>query len=737
MSVHAPVGDFHPASDQLLLSTLTASAFSFLQPTSALHTTTLVLAKRYLDPLALSASQAQDERLDALRRARKRGRDEGYASKRPFRMRQVHLEGLRTQQVWEQARRVLHASTEEAEAHLRILRTSQSSQESLMQADSTDGNEPRRKKAKLSNDESEASNFIANNQEAEAVRKDPNNSADSDIGSEEVLVNGVDGDMKEQIDNLDDGGEDAMTDSATPSDINDVPTDVFLQDKHGLNDGFFSIDEFNKQSEFLESQDARGEPGNEASDEEEIDWGAEPLPLENSSTLKDRVEFDDVDDEEDDDDENGPTFGNADLNGVNTDSDASDDDMSIDGMDPSTNSNDILYADFFAPPPRKATKSTHMRALPKTQPTSSSAPPLEDDMDRTIAAVRRDIFDDELSAEEDSDARSDIVPGNLRSRRSNHEKRQAKLAEEIRRLEAANVAKRDWTLSGEARAVDRPLNSLLEEDLEFERAGKPVPVITNKVSEDIEALIKRRIINREFDEVIRRRPSDLVTGATAARRGRFELDDNKPQQSLAEVYEAEYLKKIDPDGYTDKRDEKLKKEHAAIESMWAEISSKLDSLSNWHYKPKPPQANITVVADVPKISVEDARPNAVEGMGAEESMLAPQEVYRPGEERSRADKQKEVVLKSGVPVAREEMSREEKLRRRRREKERIKKRGEAVVPQAAIAALKKKAERKGVVDNLKRGGVKVIGKKGELVDVEGKGIKGGNGATKRSGSFKL
>ncbi|KAL8942949.1 MAG: hypothetical protein Q9216_001364 [Gyalolechia sp. 2 TL-2023] len=736
MSVHPAVGDFHPASDQLLLSTLAASAYSFLQPTSALHTAALVLAKRYLDPLALSATQAQTERLHASRRERKRGRDREDASKRPFRMRQVHLEGLRTQQVWEQARRVLHANTEESEARLQSLGPPQFGRKPFLRGHSRDDSQPRRKRVKFSEVESGGTNLIPDGSEGEAISEDHNSSIDLENGPEEVLGNGVDQGFEEYTEDVDREDDDVLMGSGTSSDNDDGPTDVFIPDKHGLNDGFFSIDDFNKQSDFLENQDARGEPENEASDEEEIDWGTEPLPLQgNRKNYEDDSDGVSLEDD-DNDEENGPTFGDADLIGAKTDSDASNDNMSVDGVDPSANTNDILYADFFAPPPRKATKSTRMRALPKTQPVLSSAPQQEDDMDRTIAAVRRDIFEDELSAEEDSDAGPDAVSGNPRSRRSNHEKRQAKLAEEIRRLEAANVAKRDWTLSGEARAADRPMNSLLEADLDFERAGKPVPVITNEVSEDIEALIKRRIINREFDEVIRRRPGDLVTGAAAARRGRFELDDTKPQQSLAEVYEAEHLKKVDPEGYADKRDEKLKKEHAAIESLWADISTKLDSLSNWHYKPKPPQANITVVADVPKVSLEDARPSAVEGMGAEESMLAPQEVYRPGEERSREDKQKEVVLKSGVPVAREEMSREEKLRRRRREKERIKKRGETVVPKAATGGVKKKAERKGVVDNLKRGGVKVIGKKGELVDVEGKGIKSGK-AVKGSGSFRL
>ncbi|KAL8720241.1 MAG: hypothetical protein Q9225_002873 [Loekoesia sp. 1 TL-2023] len=730
MSAHPAVGELHPASDQVLASTLVASAYSFLQPTSGLHNAALVLAKRYLDPLALSATEAQAERLRASQRKRTRRQSEDHGSKRPFRMRQVHLEGFRTQQVWEQARRVLDASTQETEAHLQSLLPLQGGEKSPGHSESRHGNKPQRKRVKFSDDRSGESGVAPNETDGEATSEDLNGARDPEDDAE-MSVDGVSENFEQEIDGTHEEDHDAVMESETSSVVDDQPRDVFLPDKHGLNDGFFSIDDFNKQSDFLENQDARGEPDNEASDEEEIDWGAEPPPLQDEGNPGDG------DASNEDDEEDGPTFGNADLNGVDTDSNASNNDMSMDGMEPSTNTNNIMYADFFAPPPRKATKSTRIHALPKTQPTSSSAPQQEDDIDRTIAAVRRDIFEDDLSAGEDSDTGSGAIARDPRTRRSNHEKRQAKLAEEIRRLEAANVAKRDWTLSGEARAADRPMNSLLEEDLDFERAGKPVPVITNEVSEDIEALIKRRIINREFDEVIRRRPGDLVTGAAAARRGRFELDDTKAQQSLAEVYEAEHLKKVDPEGYIDKRDEKLKKEHAAIESLWADVSAKLDALSNWHFKPKPPQANITVVSDVPKVSMEDARPSAGEGMGAEESMLAPQEVYKPGEERSREDKRKEVVLKSGVPVAREEMSREEKLRRRRREKERIKKKGGNVPPKAATAGIKKVAESRGVVGDLKRGGVRVIGKRGELVDVEGKGIKGEKGAIKGGGSFKL
>ncbi|KAI4140437.1 MAG: hypothetical protein L6R39_005797 [Caloplaca ligustica] len=725
------LAELHPASDQVLLSTLQASAYSFLEPTSALHTAALVLAKRYLDPLALSATEAKAQRLQASRPSRKRKQSEGHASETSFRMRQVHLEGFRTQQVWEQARRVLDASTQETEQRLTHL--SSCHDEGLFPEQSDPGRHhgPPRKRVEFAEEDLGEQGAMLDMVHGETA----SGGGDSDVlyqerGAQEMWADSV-GQNDGGMDGMDGGDLDVDVGSEANSDVRGEEGDLFVADKHGLNDGFFSIDNFNKQTEFLENQDARGEPDNGSSEEEGIDWGTEPPPLQDEAGHGVEDGFASSDDEE-----GGPIFGNADLNAVNTESDPSEDEVPMDSTGASTNTNDIMYADFFAPPSRKATKSTRMRSLPKTQPFPSTTAEKEDDIDRTIAAVRRDIFEDNMSDGYSDENASDDT-GDPRPRRSNHDKRQAKLAEEIRRLEAANVAKRDWTLSGEARAADRPINSLLEEDLDFERAGKPVPVITNEVSEDIEALIKRRIMSREFDEVIRRRPGDLVTGASAARRGRFELDDTKPQQSLAELYEAEHLRKVDPGGYVDKRDQKLQKEHAAIESLWADISTNLDSLSNWHYKPKPPQANVTIVSDVPKVSMEDARPSAGEGMGAEESMLAPQEVYRPGEERSREHKQREVVLKSGAPVARDEMRREEKLRRRRREKERIKKKGGSLVPKEATAKAQKAAERKGVVGDLKRAGVKVIGKKGQLVDVEGKGIKGAKGTRKGGGSLKL
>lgn len=733
---HPATADLHPSSAQSFPSILSTSPHIFLQPPLSLHTAALVLAKRYLDPLAETASEAHAQRLQHARKKRKRGDIDAPASERVLRLKQLYTEGFEISQIWEQARRVLDASRQEVE---RCLPDALTNSEGVKAADITPDQLDRKNEDQSMGDDNNGRKRTDSDGEAidsrdgaieNGVEEDKPADGLSDGLAESSLIDGVI-DEEERASGIDPGADEE-------SEAEDRPSDFFIPDKNGLNDGFFSIDDFNNQTGFLEQRDARGELNDDvASDEEEIDWGADPntmAPSRNSPGAVDEEADDQRDGDEEDD---GPVFGNADLNAPDSSDSGSDlDGAQMDVADGMDNTNDILYADFFAPPARKATKATRRRALPKTQPPPSAGPPeTEDDIQRTIAAVRRDIFEDDEPSPSNDDTGSDTDQSTAqKSKRSNHQTRQAKLAAEIRRLEAANVAKRDWTLSGEARAADRPINSLLEEDLDFERAGKPVPVITNEVSEDIEALIKRRIIARDFDEVIRRRPGNLVTGI---RRGRFELDDSKPQQSLAEIYEAEHQKTANPDTYRDPDSEKLKHDTAVAEQLWKEISAQLDSLCNFHYRPKPVQASISVVADVAAIQMEDARPSAGADIAAGSSMLAPQEVYVAGEGRGREEKKREVVLKSGRVVGREEMGQDERRRRRRREKERIRKRGGdggggggGSGPASTgdhkrnnTAAKKKNSinarEEKSLLGTLNKAGVRVIGKGGELRHADG------------------
>jgi U3 small nucleolar RNA-associated protein MPP10 len=720
-----------------MLSSLATSPHDYIQPKLPLYTDAVAYLKDILDPIAKDVSAEQQQRLEQARRKRKRGDREGEES--VLRLKQIHSEGFSVEQIWEQARRIIDAVRGEAEKGY----------SELTAKDAGDA------ETKVTNGAGKHVAF------AEDDTADISTDEEGEEEEEELGIEGVD----YEVEGVDDGDEmyDEDEDSDAQEDLDDMqddfddfegeeedvdePADEYVPDKFGLNDGFFSIDDFNRQSEFLEQQDAQGDNDGAASDEEDVDWDSNPLALAadiklangaGSTSAKNMDE-----EEEDDDDENGPTFGDPDALSEDEDDDdevMGDDLKDVGGMG---NTNEIRYADFFAPPAQKKKKNKKGRPNPHNFPQASKTSEIEEDEDdvkRTIDAVHRDLFEDEdeeyEDADEDQEDKEELDPSDPRSRRSAHQRRQAALAEEIRKLEAANVAKREWTLSGEARAADRPLNSLLEEDLEFERAGKPVPVITAEVSESIEELIKRRILAHEFQDIIRRRPDDLATGKDG-RRGRldFELDDTKAKKGLAEEYEEEHLKRTDPN-FVDVKDEKLSKEQKEIEALWREVSNQLDSLSSWHFRPKQAAPQLDIRVDAAVVSMEDARPNAgADVAGA--SQLAPQEIYAAGE-ASKARGGEEVVGKSGLPAVREELSREERKRRRRRDKERIRKAGANADSAAGRPGESRAAKaKKDLLGDLKRGGVKVIGKKGEgLKDVEGQTVRSGEGG-QGAARFKL
>lgn len=163
-----------------------------------------------------------------------------------------------------------------------------------------------------------------------------------------------------------------------------------------------------------------------------------------------------------------------------------------------------------------------------------------------------------------------------------HERRMAALREQISELESENVAPKEWVLMGEAASRQRPQNSLLEEDLEFDRVMKAVPVVTEEVVKSLEEKIKARILEGRFDDVVRIRPMEDKPFLPSRL---LELQDTKSTQSLAQIYENEYTASQTGET-TDDRDGKLQKEHKEITLLWEKICGKLDALCNAHYVPK-------------------------------------------------------------------------------------------------------------------------------------------------------
>ncbi|TYJ54152.1 hypothetical protein B9479_005163 [Cryptococcus floricola] len=342
-----------------------------------------------------------------------------------------------------------------------------------------------------------------------------------------------------------------------------------------LDDDFFSIDDFNRQTEELEAGrlTSGGLGGDDEEEEEELQ-----------------------------------DFGSLMLGG------AGDDD-------------EFTYADFFEPPKGGAKKPSSSGSKEKKGKGKRSKKPKYDedeDMDEEeeeeeevdddeeafgiMGRVKGDLFD----SDDEGEAEEQVL--------SAHEKRQKALALQIAELEDQAVGPKEWTLLGEASSKARPENSLLEEDLDFEQVGKVVPVVTEDSVKSMEELIKQRILDNNFDSPVRVRayePTPFLPSRF------FDLQDTQSAKSLAQIYEEDYQAAASGEKVKDARDEKLNKAHEEIDGLWNDICYKLDALSSLNFVPKAPKANISTISDLPTTSMESALPPT----SAASTMLAPQELF--------------------------------------------------------------------------------------------------------------
>jgi len=358
----------------------------------------------------------------------------------------------------------------------------------------------------------------------------------------------------------------------------------------------------------------------------------------------------------------------------------------------------------------------------------------EQDYDNAVDNAMLDLFADE----------EDDVSQSKEENLSSFEKQQQKLQKEIEQLEAELVADKKWTMKGEISSKDRPQDSLLDDpesaNLEFERTAKPVPVITEEVTETIEDLIRRRIKNNEFDDLPKRFITDV---SKFHNRQKYELSEQKSTKSLAEIYEDQY-NQVDENK---EMNEELKKQHDEISELFNKVSHKLDALCSAHFIPKPHQfktIEIKVNDNAASINMEDSQPLHV----SSESTLAPQEIYKIGDDKPKANGvlgRSEVQLKSGLSYSKDELSREEKQRLRRANKRKRSKefnQKQSIQKQKEIHQQKtqpnaNKRQKVGqVMDTLSKAkNITVIDKKGQLRDVKGN-IKKDN-APKGSNNLKL
>ncbi|KAK9542860.1 hypothetical protein VZT92_000686 [Zoarces viviparus] len=245
----------------------------------------------------------------------------------------------------------------------------------------------------------------------------------------------------------------------------------------------------------------------------------------------------------------------------------------------------------------------------------------DDEDEDTQTSQKKVTFN--LSEDEDEDSEGEDVvnifggkaPISAKSEsKSSFEKRQEKMSEKIDELEKASLAAKPWQLSGEVTAQTRPENSMLEEDVEFEQTGRMAPGNTAETTLQLEDIIKQRIKDQAFEDVVRKeKPKEEVFEY----KKRLTLDHEKSKQSLAEIYEQEYLKQNQQ-----KTEEEENPAHVEIQKLMDTLFLKLDALSNFHFTPKPPVPEVKVVSNLPSVTMEEVAPVSA----SDATLLAPEEI---------------------------------------------------------------------------------------------------------------
>ncbi|KAH8395631.1 hypothetical protein KR222_004095 [Zaprionus bogoriensis] len=396
-----------------------------------------------------------------------------------------------------------------------------------------------------------------------------------------------------------------------------------------VDDTFFKLDEM---KQFLEQEDAKEmlkqKNRKPVEDAEGIDYFADDLGVGEESEEEDEegnvnyADFFDVDDEllEEAQKQNksqGKDFFNESDNEQEEQQDEAEDDAEEPEEDEAEDApSEIDEAEFVA---------------------QSGVQPASDSSDQD------DDENSEINGNEDADADEDDDDEEKAKIQSSNELREARLLQRIRDYEQVVLGEKPWQLKGEVQAGSRPQNSLLEEILEFDSTTRPAAPITEEQNETIEDLIKQRIRDKAWDDVVR---TVKPVNTPQEYRKQLVLDQEKSKQSLAQIYEKQYqqeLDKLDPN----RGEETLvteSKEHQEIKRDMRALFLKLDALSNFHFTPKPVAPEIKIVTNTPAINMEEVAPVAV----SDANLLAPEEVYRGPKhaplgksERTRTDKNRE------------------------------------------------------------------------------------------------
>jgi len=250
-----------------------------------------------------------------------------------------------------------------------------------------------------------------------------------------------------------------------------------------------------------------------------------------------------------------------------------------------------------------------------------------------------------------------------KKKRAKYTPKEAEESEEEEEEKKDEKSLKQWETRGETKANERPLNSVLETHLDFDRATRKGPTISDDFTYDLDALIKRRLCDRAFDGV----PHQVKdTRDPLAFKKKIVLDHEKSKMSLNEIYEKEYLDK------QNKHLEEEKEDPAYLEIIkcMKEYNYKSDVLFQNRFKPAVPEPEIKVISNLPAVNAEDVNSN----LQSSANLLAPEE-----------------VMARNQLVADEEKTKAERIRDRRKKK--TKQRGHAQARMKRIDIMAKTSDK--------------------------------------------
>jgi U3 small nucleolar RNA-associated protein MPP10 len=167
----------------------------------------------------------------------------------------------------------------------------------------------------------------------------------------------------------------------------------------------------------------------------------------------------------------------------------------------------------------------------------------------------------------------------------------------INNIEQRLIGEKDWTMKGEITGKYRPVNSLLESNLDFKVTKRPPPIPSVEWSNKIENLIRIRVSNDLFDD-----PKRVST------KEKLKLNDindqlvfEKSNKGLAELYEEDWYKENQEGGLKEVKSQEKKE----IEEMVEELFDMFGKLTSNQFVGDRIKTEMNLIKDVESIELKD------------------------------------------------------------------------------------------------------------------------------------